>query len=1179
MRLRRVRLTGFKSFVDATTIAFPGNLIGIVGPNGCGKSNIIDAVRWVMGEISARHLRGTSMADVVFTGSSVRQPLSQATVELVFDNSDGRLGGRYAGYPEIAVRRQVNREGQSRYFLNRTQCRRRDVMDVFLGTGLGPRSYAIIEQGTISRVIEARPEELRLFLEEAAGISRYRERRRETENRIRHVRENLDRLADRREYIARRITHLKRQATLAERYKAFKEEERGLELELLAQRWRRYDAEVAAHERDLGVRERALDAALAALRRAEAELEQVRVRHQSAGDTFNEIYRQALDAGTEVARAEEKIRSLRRQRERAELALEGERADLARSRSEARQECERLEALGASLSREREAHERAERATVEARASLRQSEEAMRAWQVEWEAIRTRAEEASHASRTERSRLQYAEERLAGLRERLARLDEERGRFAIAPLQKALDETRERLRGEQAELDVLAQRLAAALDALRARRAEQGRLSRTLHEKRAALEAARGRQAALERLQREALGEAGAGAAQWLEERGLSARSRLADRVRTAPGWERAVEAVLGARLQALCVEDAAEHVAALESLRTGEVMLFCPGVAREPDPPRHASLLPLSRHVRSGVRLGTLLHGVHAVEEIEDALALRAELAPGESIVTRSGVWLGTDWVRFARDALEAGVLERRQQLEELERERLVREEEVGELECALEAGAQRLAALEEEQARSQKQLSEAHEGVAAMQADLRAGEVRLEQTSRRLVEVGTERQELETRIEEQQRVGQAAQASAGAASREATRRARERDAWEEGGEPHRLRLEQARDLWQAARDATYEAGLKVESRRVRRESLENAIAQGRKRIAASEARCRDLEREVRESTRPAEEAQSRQQEALARKSALEARLSAARREVEEAEGVLAAMEQTRQQHASRVEEVRAGLERARVTGQEAVVRRKTLDERIEAGGRSVQEVLHDLPGEASEARWEDRLRDLARRIARLGPINLAAIDEHAELSEQKDYLDAQHDDLYEALATLETAIRKIDRETRTRFRATFEQVNAGLARMFPRLFGGGEARLALTGEDLLDTGVAVMARPPGKRNTNIALLSGGEKALCAVALVFAIFELNPAPFCLLDEVDAPLDDANVVRFCELIKEMAERLQIVMVTHNKISMEIAQQLIGVTMNEPGVSRLVTVDLDEAVEMAGQGAPRRPALS
>ena len=1170
MRLRKVRLTGFKSFVDPTTIAFPGNLIGIVGPNGCGKSNVIDAVRWVMGELSARHLRGESMADVVFSGSNTRQPLSRASVELVFDNSDGRLGGRYAAFPEIAIRRQVAREGFSQYFLNGTQCRRRDVMDVLLGTGLGPRSYTIIEQGTISRLIEAKPEELRVFLEEAAGIAKYRERRRETENRIHHARENVERLNDRREDMGRRLVHLKRQATIAERYKVYREEQRSLEAELLAQRWRRYDAEVSAHEHALGARERALDAATAALRRAEADLEHARAAHQASSDRFNEMYRQVLDAGTEIARTEEQIRGLRQQRERAALARERERADLERGREEARVEREQLTALDGEFHREGQALEGAERTASEARASLRQSEEAMRAWQAEWEAVRERAEEALHAARAEKARLEYSGERLTAMRERAARLEEERARFAIAPLQRASQETRERLSEERASLDALTTRLGAALEAVKGAREEQDSLARVLHEKRAALEAGRGREAALDKLQREALGEARSGAAQWLKERGLAERPRLADRVRPAPGWEAAVEAVLGTRLQARCVDETSEHARAIASLREGRVTLFRPGPAPEQGGEDGAPGVPLRHYLRSEDRLGTLLHGVYAVESLDEALELRASLGPSESVVTRCGVWVGPDWVRLARNAEESGMLERRRQLVAVRGECAALEGQVSGLEVDHRAAAERLARTEDEQGEAQQHLSAVHERAASLQAELGAREARLEQTSRRLVELGAEQRELAAKLEDQQRIDEGAREGAKATSAEAERLARERSAWEEGREPHRLRLEQARERWNAARDASHAVALRIESMRVRRDSLRAAIEQTRKRIAAGEARCRELEQELQDSAAPAEEAKIRLQSGLERKSELEANLRRARSDVEKAEGRLAEVEQVRQKCASRSDEEREVLERARMAGQEVVIRRKTLEEQLEAEGLDVQDLLNGLDRQASEEAWEAKLAEVSRRISRLGPINLAAIGEHEELAEQKAYLDAQHEDLSEALDTLNTAIRKIDREMRARFRATYDQVNAGLARMFPRLFGGGEASLALTGDDLLDTGVAVMARPPGKRNSNIALLSGGEKALCAIALVFAIFELNPAPFCLLDEVDAPLDDANVVRFCELMKEMAERLQLVMVTHNKISMEIAQQLIGVTMNEPGVSRLVTVDLDEAVEMAAQ---------
>ena len=1168
MRLRKIRLVGFKSFVDPTTIAFPGNLIGIVGPNGCGKSNVIDAVRWVMGELSARHLRGESMSDVVFTGSNTRQPVSQASVELVFDNSDGALGGRYAGYPEIAIKRRVGLDGQSQYSLNGATCRRRDVMDVFLGTGLGARSYAIIEQGTISRLIEAKPEELRVFLEEAAGISRYRERRRETEKRIRHTQENLDRLADLREEIGGRLVHLKRQATLAERYKAYKEEERVLGAELLALRWRRHDARAAAHERELRDREGALDAAWAGQRRAEAEQVRARAGHQAASDEFNRLYREVLDAGAEVARAEETIQSRRQQRERATAALAREREDLKRARAEAEAEQEGLDALGETLAREQSRLSRAERAAAEARRALRQGEEAMHAWQTEWEVLRERAEEPAQAARLSQAQLRHHEETLAALRQRAARLGEERERLAIAPLQKDGDRTRERLDGERASLARFGERAREIREALRERReAHEGR-ARELHEQRGALEARRGRVTALEALQGEALGKAQAGVAAWIEERGLAGRRRLAEGLRVVPGWERALETVLGMHLQALCVEEAASHAGALESLPEGKLTLFRAGPRRAPARAGRERAVPLAARVRSRQGLGTLLHGVYAVESLDEALALQADLGPAESVVTRSGVWFGPDWMRCVRGPGEPGVLERERQLGNAKQDCLALEREVERLEREHRGSAGDLLGLEDRLGEAQEQFSAVHERVAALTAELGAQEARLAQTSLRLKEVTAEQQELSAKISDRERLEQGAREGLRSTREESVRLSAERDAWAAGREARRQRLDQAQERWHAARDESYGIGLRIESVRARRESLAGAMERGRTRLVDLETRCRELDRELRDGVAPLDEARHRLRGALERKSALERELGTSRSAVEGAERSVQAAEQARRERASRVEEERAGLERERMAGQEVLVRRKTLEEQLAALGRQPRDLLEALDPRADEEAWEAKLQTLAQRITRLGPINLAAIEEHDALAERKRYLDAQHADLSEALTTLEAAIRKIDRETRARFRETYEKVDAGLGRMFPRLFGGGQASLQLTGEDLLDTGVAVVARPPGKRNTNIALLSGGEKALCAIALVFAIFELNPAPFCLLDEVDAPLDDANVARFCELVREMAERLQLVMVTHNKISMEIAQQLVGVTMNEPGVSRLVTVDLDAAVEMA-----------
>jgi len=1166
MRLRKVKLAGFKSFVDPTVITFPGELTGIVGPNGCGKSNVIDAVRWVMGEISAKHLRGDSMADVVFNGSSARKPVSQASVELVFDNSEGLLGGRWASYPEISVRRQVARESQSVYYLNGVRCRRKDVTEIFMGTGLGPRSYAIIEQGMISRLIEAKPDELREFLEEAAGISKYKERRRETENRIRHTQENLERLNDVREEIDKRLQHLQRQARTAERYKELKGEERLLRAQLLALRWRALQAEAEQRGARIAGEETALEAALAEQRGVETRLEQARQSHQSAQDTFNEVYRQVLDVGTEIARIEETIQNQRERREQMRESLAREERSLSEARESLEAERGALGELEARLAREEPELERLREAEARVRAEFERHEQTLAAMQTAWEGFSARAGDPARHAHAERARIEHLAQQVAQLRERLTRLREEHETLSgderereVASLRAELEQEeahqRERqaaLEAEREEMQRLRERIdeqAEILDGLRARDQEM-----------------RGRLASLRALQEAALGKRSRAASEWLERHRLHEAPRLAEALEVEPGWERAVELVLGFHLEAVCVTAAHERASTLAELGAGSLGLVdaVPRTAA-PAPARH-----LLQKVRGPLALDALLAGVRAAETLDEALTLREQLDSGESVVTRDGMWLGAGWARVAREpeSEHGGVLIREGEmrglahaLDELERDAAVAEAELAERRAALRA-------LEESHAERQARHAEAHRHYAGLRAKLGASEAQLEQARSRRRAVETEIAELEAQVAAERSELEDARRRLQHAAGQMERLAGWRESFEERRRGQRARVESARERWRGLRDRVYQSGLRIESMRAQVASRRTALASGAEQVARLEGRCREAREGIDAAVAPLAELERSLNDKLETRRAREAELARAREAVESLQAELRRLERERHEREAAAQAQRQRVEELRVANQETLVRRQTVLEQLGEAGHALEGLLEALPEAADPQEWEGRLEALERRIERLGPINLAAIDELEQQRERKRYLDSQHEDLTQALATLEEAIHKIDRETRTRFRETYEKVNASLAATFPRLFGGGRAYLQMTGEDLLSTGIAVMAQPPGKRNSTIHLLSGGEKALTAVALVFAIFELNPAPFCLLDEVDAPLDDANVGRFCELVKDMSERVQFVLVTHNKTTMEMTHQLIGVTMNEPGVSRLVAVDVDEAAEMA-----------
>ena len=1170
MRLRKIRLAGFKSFVDPTTIGLPGDLIGVVGPNGCGKSNIIDAVRWVMGEISAKHLRGDTMADVVFTGSTSRKPVGQAVVELIFDNSDGRVGGRFASYTEIAVKRQVSLDGQSVYFLNGARCRRRDVMDLFYGTGLGSRSYAIIEQGMITRVIDAKPEELRDFLEEAAGISKYKERRRETENRMRHTQENLDRLSDIREELGKRLSHLKRQATMAEKYKVLKEEERELKAELLALQWRTLDTEVRTHGRRVGEQENRMEAAIADQRRVESSLEAKRQEHADATEAFNEVYRKVLDAGAAIARGEETIQNLRDQREQLRENREQEGQNLAEAKRHIQSEEERLAELRRTLESLEPELEAVQAEAARARLEFRQSEEAMHAWQSEFEDLSQRAQEPAHARQAEAARIEHLDQNLSSLKDRIAKIEAERRALDIESLEQGVKDVTERLESSEQRIHAIEGDLQNRQSELKTLRQRTDAAAGVLHAARDRQQDVRGRLASLEALQQDALGKGPGAVSDWLNARGLADAPRLAEVLDVAPGWERAVEVVLGNRLESVCVEHGMDdHLKALDIFGGGELSLIeAAGDAGTGAPNRLGAPL-LSAKVTGRVSAGALLRDVYAVDSLAEAIELRHRLSAGESVVTPGGVWLGAGWARVAPGtADDAGVLAREQEIQRLQARFADLDAEVNACESAHREAQAALSEAEADFAGMQASLAELHREYADLKSELGAARARLEQGHASAARFASEILELRTRFAAEEQVRGTAEERLRRSTEEMQRLSGERDAWQDRREVHKQRLEEVRERWHAARDQAYEIGVKVESLRAQATSLEEARGRNRDQVTKIEARLRELDGKLGAMDQPMQDARQRLEAALAARSEVEQSLKSARSTVESLEAEVRELDQERHRAEERVSAEREALQALRMQGQEIIVRRRTVEEQLAQTGRDLSALLEAVGEEASAEEWREKLEAMDRRITRLGPINLAAIEEYEQQSERKNYLDEQHADLEEALATLQAAIQKIDRETRARFKETYEKVNSGLGELFPRLFGGGAAYLQLTGDDLLSTGVSIMARPPGKRNSSIQLLSGGEKALTAVALVFAIFQMNPAPFCLLDEVDAPLDDANVMRFCELVRDMSEQIQFVLVTHNKITMEITQQLIGVTMNEPGVSRLVAVDIDEAVEMA-----------
>jgi chromosome segregation protein len=1164
MRLTKLKIAGFKSFVDPTTITFPSSLTGVVGPNGCGKSNIIDAVRWVMGEISAKHLRGESMADVIFNGSSARKPLGTASVEMVFDNAEGKIGGPYANYNEVALRRAVSRDGTSDYFINGTKVRRKDITQLFLGTGLGTRSYAIIEQGMISRVIDARPEDLRAFLEEAAGISRYKERRRETESRISHTRENLDRLNDLREEVEKQIRHLQRQAASARRYQALKEEERKLQAEVLALRLQELDFEAGARDSAARTCETALQAVLADLREAEAEIEHIRVDQSAKADALGAIQARFFGAGAEVGRIEQSIEHSRELRQRQRLDLQQAQAQFEELTGVIERDRAQLAALAqelAAMEPELDVAHARERAASEVFESC---EAALGRWQQDSDAHAQSVALAQRETQVERARIEQLENQQRRLLQERERQETERSALAgleptvpLETLSGQADLARDT--GQRAALEL--QELLAELAQSRERERDQ---TQALNDLQRRWQEALGSQVSTEALQQAALGKVSGKVTQWLTAQSLDRRPRVAQQLRVDRGWERAVETVLGSYLEAVCVEgldSVAELLASFDGGQLAVVSVSEAGGAR--------NSASLQAKVQGATLLSSVLSTVYTAETLGEALGRRRQLSAGESVVTRDGVWLGTDWLRLSRDEdPHTGVIEREESLREIRARAQGLAADIKELENKLDATRERVRQQEDRRDRVQADVNRLHSEHLERRAHYDTAQARTLDTARRLAQLESGIAEVRSELERTDTDVRAA-------------RGRMEGAIEALAalEPKRIELERERDRMRAefgaaraaagaAQQLARELALQVESRRSSHASLITALARVEQQLEGLGSRRDDLAAQLRQSEAPLAELEAQLEQALQVRAQIEGELKAAKIASDELDGLLREREARRAGVETEVEASRGALDDARLAAQQVRVRREGVAEQLAATQFVFAELVAQLGEEATVAAWESQLEEARAKIERLGQVNLAAIGEFKEQSERKEYLDRQCKDLTDALETLESAMRKIDRETRTRFQDTFERVNAGLKEKFPRLFGGGHAYLELTGEEAGGDGVSVMARPPGKRNSTISQLSGGEKALTAVALVFAIFDLNPAPFCLLDEVDAPLDENNVGRFCDIVRDMSRNVQFIFITHNKTTMELASQLVGVTMSEPGVSRLVAVDVDEAVRMA-----------
>jgi len=1168
MRLNSIKLSGFKSFAEPTNFQLPGQLVGVVGPNGCGKSNIMDAVRWVLGESKASELRGESMQDVIFSGSGNRKGASRASVELVFSNEDARAGGQWNQFTEIAVKRTLTRDGTSSYFINNQPVRRRDVQDVFLGTGLGPRAYAIIGQGTISRIIESKPEELRMFLEEAAGVSKYKERRRETENRLKDTRENLTRVEDILRELNSNLDKLEKQAEVASQYRGLQESGTLKLHQLWFLKHRDAASEQERVKNEVMAATNAFEERMAELRHGEAELETIRQAHYAASDELHASQGSLAEAALEVSRLEERIRYVVEGRQRVEqrlIELKAQTEQWQERQTEAQDELEQIAEQIAAADEQSEvlAAQAEEQAgnlpTVEdaVRAAQGRSNEQRTVVASVQQQIQVLAAESRNID-DQRRQFNARRERLDGERRQLAAPDMDR----LAELKTQYGVAEEAQGVADARLHELNEQV-PALD--EDRRAKQEQLN-TEGGKQADLSA---RLDALRALQEKVQTEGKL--KPWLAKHGLEGLQGLWTKIHIESGWETALESALRERINAL-------EVGRIETVRAfatdappAKLAFYTPPQAAIAN--THQTLPRLSDLLRLGdaglkALLNDWLEGVYTAANIDDALAARSKLTHGEVIMTREGHAVSQFAVAFyAPDSEQAGMLARAQEIENLERQlraqALIAEETRSSLiraEAAYTDASQRLITARREAGETQ---TRAHQ----LQVELLRLSQLAEQTSTRRNQLDGELGEVDAQLEELNERRATGEARFEELDMQLATTQERHAELDEAVITAERKLTEAREQLRALERQAQEAQFSSRSLAARRGELQRSIETAVQQAASNEQSAVTLKEELERLTDAS--AQVGLEAALALKLDREAALGAKRSEYDDLTMRLRRADEQRLQHEQSLQPLRDRITKLQLEEQAAQLGGAQFMEQLTAAEVNLEALaqnvadnnvkLYGLQGEI------DRIN---REINALGAVNLAALDELTASRERKTFLDAQNADLNEAITTLEGAIHKIDLETRDLLGSTFNQVNEHFGRMFPSLFGGGQAKLMMTGDEILDAGVQVMAQPPGKKNSTIHLLSGGEKALTAIALVFAIFQLNPAPFCLLDEVDAPLDDANTERYAKLVKEMSKGTQFLFISHNKIAMEMAEQLIGVTMQEQGVSRIVAVDMEAAVSLA-----------
>ncbi len=1168
MRLTHLKLAGFKSFVDLTTIHLHGQRVGVVGPNGCGKSNVMESVRWVLGESSAKEMRADAMDAVIFNGASNRKPISRASVELIFDNSLGGATGEWSQYAEISVKRVIEREKGSTYYINNSAVRRRDVADLFLGTGLGGRAYAIIGQNTISRIVEAKPEELRVFLEEAAGISKYKERRRETELRLRDTRENLVRVEDICRELQKQITKLESQAVITQQYHALQGAYKLADgqLWLLKKRdasrdWERTKAQV---EKLVN----ALEAQMAALRKSEAELERSRQAHYAASEGINTAQAAYYEANAEVSNLENQVKQTAEARERMALQLTQLQQSLERNTSTSAALQGNLAQKQIELTTVSGSEEQAKNALETLKKTLPEKEALLKTASDAAQKSQQALSDAYQRIQIENSNINYLNQNIAENRQRLQRFEGDLLRLVLPDLTQ--------MQARETALIAAQQDIVAVESAIQKLRADETSLQTEINQLREAQNQAQrannAAEAEIQSLQKiqQSLNSQGK-VADWLASHGLKDSARLWQKIKIDESWSVAVEAVLGAKLNAL-ISDKND----LSNRPPGALVMGYRALAESSKTVKSTDLSPLIsvikdcdadlRPILEDWLAGAYLLDMKSLGSGEDAQSNIKKLELGETLVNQQGDVFGRHSVAYHGESSSLhGVLERQQQLENLQRNHPQLQQQLQAVSAQLASAETKLQAARQQHQHENNQLKLANNALHQSQLELSTLQQAQQVVTEREKSIQADMTATHAKLKQQELDASNKQAAQQAISVQLS-------ALEITKNADLANKLQAEQVYSALRDTIQLAEKMVQEAFFNKKILVNNINELNNKINVnSEEKSAFLKHQAdaEDSLKltSMETLKTNLAAAINTKHLCETALAQARNHLAGQEQILQELERVRMQNEQQLHPIRDSLEQSRLNEQEARLHFEQCQAGLVENDMNEQTIAKDLSENAKASDFARKTNQLQLQISEMGAVNLVAIQELATETERKIYLDSQMLDLRQATETLQDAIKKIDRETRDKLMQTYNTVNGHFNALFATLFGGGQARLELLGDEVLDTGLQVFAQPPGKKNTTIQLLSGGEKALTAIALVFALFRLNPAPFCLMDEVDAPLDDSNTERFCNMVKKMSERTQFLFVSHNKITMEMAQQLIGVTMQESGISRIVDVDIEAALNM------------